>query len=66
MPGLKLGWATWIEWITSCVGQSGQTRIMKIFKSDPDLALTALLECFNLFGLCSNTAALLTYFLSFR
>ena len=43
--GLKPDRVTWAKF---CLGPLGQNRILKIVRFNPDLALTALLEYFNL------------------
>ena len=45
---LKPDWVTRVKQVTFCAGHLGWTWIIKICGSDPDLALTALLEYFNL------------------
>ena len=62
---LKLGQVIWVKWVTFCAGQPGQTRISEISGSDPDAALTALLEYFDLFGQRFESAELLPIFLLF-
>ena len=58
--GLKLGWVTWIKQATFCAGQ-GQTLIIKKYPGmyDKDLALTALLEYFDLLAVHFESAGLL-------
>ena len=48
VPGLKPGQVIQVKWTAFCVSRLSQTQIMKIFGSEPNLALTALLEYFDL------------------
>ena len=48
VSGLKLGQVIQVKQVAFCVGQPGQTQIIKVYRSDPDLVLTALLEYFDL------------------
>ena len=56
---------TELSQITFCEGHSGQTRYITTSGSDPDKSMTVVLRVLGSFGLCFESAKLLTISLMF-